>query len=105
MPVLRPGLTVNHSVPPGAITSPGRLPRCGHLVVAREGNRGTEGSRISVLEEPCAWGWGQTQQNLKAGRVWRGPWRVESKGVATWALAGGLGSSLGSAFGFICDLG
>lgn len=34
-----------------------------------------------------------------------GPWRVESKGVDTWALAGGLGFSLGSAFGFICDLG
>ena len=96
---------MNNSVLPAVTMSPGCLPWCGCFVVAREGNRETEGSRISVLEELCTWGWGENQHNLKAGRVWRGPWRVESKGVATRALAGGLGSSLGSAFGFICNLG
>lgn len=54
---------MNHSVH-SVTTSPGCLPWCGHFVVAREGNRGTEGSRISVLESPAP-GMGANSAELK----------------------------------------
>lgn len=67
--------------------------------------RGTEEQKdpgLVFLESPAPGDRANSAEQRQ--EVWRGPWRVESKGVDTWALAGGLGFSLGSAFGFICDL-
>lgn len=73
--------------PARSAPEPGCPPWYGCVVTVSGGSRGTEVSWIGGLEEQ-RWvlGWGSQQLFLKAGRFWRGPWRVCSLRLKAWVV-------------------